>query len=45
VKAIFVADETPEQSKQFIEPNKRFFVDDRWVQPCTTKSYGELAGA
>ena len=38
VKAIFTEDETPEQSKQFIELNKQFFVDNPRVQPCTTKS-------
>ena len=37
VKAIFTEDETPEQSKQFIELNKQFFVDNPRVQPCTTK--------
>lgn len=45
MKAIFADDETPEQSKQFIEPNKQFFVDNPWVQARTTRSYGELAGA
>jgi hypothetical protein len=30
-------DETPEPSKQFIELNKQFFVDNPRV-PCTTKS-------
>jgi hypothetical protein len=38
VKAIFTEDETPEPSKQFIELNKQFFVDNPRVQPCTTKS-------
>jgi hypothetical protein len=38
VKAIFTEDETPEQSKQFIELNKQFFVDNPRVQACTTKT-------
>ncbi len=38
VKAIFVEDEVPEQSKQFIELNKQFFVKNPGVRPCTTKS-------
>ncbi len=38
VKAIFVDDETPEQSKHFIELNKQFFVDNPGVKPCTTKN-------
>ena len=37
VKAIFTEDETPEPSKQFIELNKQFFVDNPRIQPCTTK--------
>ena len=42
VKAIFTEDETPEPSKQFIELNKQFFVDNPRVQPCTTKGSGKL---
>jgi ferredoxin len=38
VKAIFVEDETPEQSKHFIALNKQFFVDNPGVKPCTTKN-------
>jgi hypothetical protein len=38
VKAIFTEDETPEPSKQFIELNNEFFVDNPRGQPCTTKS-------
>src|SRR5216683_1433113 len=37
VKAIFTEEETPEPSKQFIELNKQFFVDNPRIQPCTTK--------
>ena len=42
VKAIFTEDETPEPSKQFINLNKQFFVDNPRIQPCTTKGYGKL---
>ena len=38
VTAIFTEDEVPEQSKQFIELNKQFFVDNPGVKPCTTKN-------
>ena len=38
VTAIFVEDEVPEPSKQFIELNKQFFVKNPGVSPCTTKS-------
>ena len=38
VTAIFVEDEVPEPSKQFIELNKQFFVQNPGARPCTTKS-------
>ena len=38
VTAIFVEDQVPERSKQFIELNKQFFVKNPGVRPCTTKS-------
>jgi len=38
VKAIFAEDETPEQSRHFIELNRLFFVDNPEVQACTTRN-------
>jgi hypothetical protein len=38
VKAIFAEDETPEQSRHFIELNRQFFVDNPEVQACTTRN-------
>ena len=38
VTAIFVEDEVPELSKQFIELNQQFSVKNPGVLPCTTKS-------
>ena len=38
VKAIFAEDETPEQSRHFIELNRQFFVDNPTVQACTTRN-------
>jgi ferredoxin len=38
VKAIFAEDETPEQSRHFIELNRQFFVDNPEVQACPTRN-------
>ena len=35
VKAIFAEDETPDQWKNFIEMNKKFFKDNPGVKPAT----------
>ena len=35
VKAIFAEDETPDQWKNFIELNKKFFKDNPGVKPAT----------
>ena len=35
VKAIFVDDELPAESKQYTEINKQFFVDNPGVKPAT----------
>src|ERR1700752_952188 len=45
VKAIFAEDETPDQWKNFIELNKKFFRDNPGVKPATKAELHTLNGS